>query len=722
MLYIGGADMDRTYRNHTVNQGSVVDAMNYSFTVTQSCNLACKYCYECKNENSRMSIETAKKAVDFALGYGTNYNFVRFDFMGGEPLLEIEMIDEVVDYIKFKLYEEKHKWFGRVGFDLTTNGVLYDSKLVQRFIEKNRNCLNISMTIDGIKEKHDMNRIFRNGEGSFESVLKNVPLWLSQFPNAGTKVTFASADLQYLKDSLIFLNSLGIKEIVATLVNEDVWHEGDDIIYERQLRELADYMIDNDCPVEFAGGQFSETMGLPYNNERLKLNWCNCGENNFEIDYRGNLYPCVRFLPFALHKDDRSVGNVETGVDFNKLRPFEVLNISNQSSQECLECPIASGCGWCVGNNYNKNEYNSIFVREMAICKMHKARARANDYYWARMRNKKGVVRHVPNLDRKRFLYIMMSDNAVDYCSKIERKRYDNILGLDDFKQGLHFARENFYTPVIVYDDKELDVNFEKVLEEYEVIRIKPFSLAKQEKNNNCIVVVDGEEIPENFDKYFSQILLHIQKKDIDDLSNICAKLFPCSKKVNIIIDDWDDMKSSDFNHYERALGQVADAIFEYAIKGKIVQVNILTDMMITKDKMNCGAGDSSLLLAPNAELYPCSSFYFSGQYQSLGNIESHVNLKQSKYKMCNSPVCNRCDINSCHRCVYNNLEKTRELKIPSEEQCELRGIEKKIAIKLQKRLIELNVKTPFGRNILQEHDYPEVLELIVNEKFAGYR
>ena len=63
------------------------------------------------------------------------------------------------------------------------------------------------------------------------------------------------------------------------------------------------------------------------------------------------------------------------------------------------------------------------------------------------------------------------------------------------------------------------------MLEEYEVIRIKPFSLAKQEKNNNCIVVVDGEEIPENFDKYFSQILLHIQKKDIDDLSNICAKL-----------------------------------------------------------------------------------------------------------------------------------------------------------------------------------------------------
>lgn len=287
--------MDKTYRNRNIFRGSVVDAMNYSFTVTQNCNLACKYCYECKNDSSRMSLETAKKAVDFALSYGTEYNFVRFDFMGGEPLLEIDMIDQVVDYIKFKLYEEKHKWFGRVGFDLTTNGVLYNSEPVQKFIAKNRNCLNISLTIDGIKEKHDMNRIFKNGTGSFDSVVRNVPLWLSQFPNAGTKVTFASADLMYLKESLIFLNSLGIKEIIATLVNEDVWNEGDDIIYEKQLIELADYMVENNLPVEFSGGQFTDTTGLPYSRNRLKLNWCNCGDNNFEIDHLGNLYPCVRF-------------------------------------------------------------------------------------------------------------------------------------------------------------------------------------------------------------------------------------------------------------------------------------------------------------------------------------------------------------------------------------------------------------------------------------------
>lgn len=243
----GGYLVVQKNRYESINRGSMLDVMNYSFTVTQNCNLACKYCYEKKNNDSRMSIKVAKDAVDFALRYGQHTNRARFDFMGGEPLLEINMIDELMDYIKFKLYEENHRWFGNCSFDLTTNGVLYGSDDVQRFVKKNLNCLNISMTIDGTKEKHDMNRIFRNGEGSFESVLKNVPLWLEQFPTAGTKVTFASADLKYLKDSLIFLNSLGIQEIMATLVNEDVWSDGDEVIYERQLCELADYMVENVC-------------------------------------------------------------------------------------------------------------------------------------------------------------------------------------------------------------------------------------------------------------------------------------------------------------------------------------------------------------------------------------------------------------------------------------------------------------------------------------------
>lgn len=714
--------MAKKNRYESINRGSMLDVMNYSFTVTQNCNLACKYCYEKKNNDSRMSIKVAKDAVDFALRYGQHTNRARFDFMGGEPLLEINMIDELMDYIKFKLYEENHRWFGNCSFDLTTNGVLYGSDDVQRFVKKNLNCLNISMTIDGIKEKHDMNRIFRNGEGSFESVMKNVPLWLEQFPTAGTKVTFASADLKYLKDSLIFLNSLGIPEIMATLVNEDVWSDGDEVIYERQLCELADYMIENDCPTDFAGGQFSENIGLPYTKNRLKVNWCNCGENNFEIDFKGDLYPCVRFLPFTLSKNERSIGNIYKGVNINKLRPFEVLNFVNQSTEECLKCPVANGCGWCVGNNYNNDAGNTIFSRSTAICKMHKARARANDYYWAKLRTHKGVVRkNIPNLDRKRFQYIMLSDDSAGYCFEMEKKKKSIAMSIETFRAALRFARMNFYTPVILYDEREPDQNFEKELLQYEVMRIKPISRITE--GDGAIAVMKTEDISKvDVNKLMMQVILHISQKDLNILSESCSEIFKVSRKIHLVLDDWHCMNKKSYMIYKSELEKVAEIIVSYAKNKKYRQINVLTDIMISSDKMNCGAGYSSILVAPNGELYPCSSFYNSNSHDKMGDVNLGIIKDLNKYNMSDAPICSCCDISNCNICVFNNIQETKEYRVPSIEQCSIKNMEKAISIELQKRLQEIDPLTPFGRNILKESEYVEAIDSIITEKYMQYR
>ncbi len=76
-----------------------------------------------------------------------------------------------------------------------------------------------------------------DGSGSYDDVVKNIPLWQKQFPNSSTKVTFASADLKYLKESIIHLWNLGLKLIPANVVFEDVWQEGDDLIFEEQLKK-----------------------------------------------------------------------------------------------------------------------------------------------------------------------------------------------------------------------------------------------------------------------------------------------------------------------------------------------------------------------------------------------------------------------------------------------------------------------------------------------------
>ena len=104
------------------------------------------------------------------------------------------------------------------------------------------------------------------------------------------------------------------------------------------------------------------------------------------VDAAGNFYPCTRFASYSLrNKKPIIIGNVKTGINNNLLRPFLTLNRTIQSPQKCLECEIASGCAWCQGENYDAAKTNTIYERSTAICSMHKARVRANNYYWNKL-------------------------------------------------------------------------------------------------------------------------------------------------------------------------------------------------------------------------------------------------------------------------------------------------------------------------------------------------
>lgn len=126
------------------------------------------------------------------------------EFFGGEPMIEMKLVDQISDYFKIRAYELNHPWAWRYRFNFATNGVNYSSPEVQAYIEKNYGKISIGISIDGTKEKHDLNRVFPDGSGSYSAIEKNIPLWLSQFAPS-TKMTFASADLKYLKDSVIDL-------------------------------------------------------------------------------------------------------------------------------------------------------------------------------------------------------------------------------------------------------------------------------------------------------------------------------------------------------------------------------------------------------------------------------------------------------------------------------------------------------------------------------------
>lgn len=372
-------------------------AKSITFIVTKDCQLACKYCYLVgKNSKERMQWKIAQKAIDYILSREDSFleESVIWDFIGGEPFLEIDLIDQICDYLKIEMYRRNHHWFNSYRFSLSTNGINYDSDKVQQFVKKNLQHLSIGITIDGTKRKHDLNRIWKKEDGdgiergSYEDVVKNIPLWLKQFPDASTKVTISSSDIPYIKESVLHLYSLGIKNVNINCVFEDVWKDGDDILFEEQLIALADIIIDNGFYLDHSCSFYAEFIGKPMDAERENQNWCGAGMM-LAVDAVGNFYPCTRFAQYSLReKKAWVIGNINDGLDNNKLRPFLTLDRLTQSKPECINCEVASGCAWCQGENYDSAKSHTIFERATAICKMHKARVRANNYYWNKLYRK----------------------------------------------------------------------------------------------------------------------------------------------------------------------------------------------------------------------------------------------------------------------------------------------------------------------------------------------
>ena len=367
-------------------------AKNITFIVTKDCQLACKYCYLVgKNTHERMPWEVAKKAIDYILDHEGDFReeSVVWDFIGGEPFIEIDLIDKICDYIKVEMYRRGHHWFDSYRFSFSTNGINYADDKVQRFIVKNLTHLSIGITIDGTEMKHDLNRVYKQtGRGSYRDVVRNIPLWLSQFPGAGTKVTISSADIPYIKESVLHLYSLGIHEVNINCVFEDVWAEGDDLKFEEQLTQLADAIIDGGYYRDYVCSFFSEMIGKPLDRVNDNNNWCGAGRM-LAVDAAGLFYPCTRFAKYSLRdKPALIIGNVTDGIDSDRLRPFLTLDRCTQSPAECIDCEVASGCAWCQGENYDAASTPTIWQRSTAICRMHKARVRANNYYWNKLYRK----------------------------------------------------------------------------------------------------------------------------------------------------------------------------------------------------------------------------------------------------------------------------------------------------------------------------------------------
>ena len=382
---------------------SEMATMEVTFQVTEACSLACTYCYQTHKGTRVMPFGTAKNFIDGLFegrykGYISEEEkpFIILDFIGGEPTLQAKLIEQILDYFVDTAIEHMSGYAEHFMASICTNGVHWFEPEVQHLINKYREKMSISVTIDGSKELHDSCRVFPDGRPSYDLAVAAAKDWMSRGGYIGSKITIAPANLDYLIDAILHMLELGYTEINANTVYEEGWtmeHARKFYVY---LKEIADYFIDNGLVEDVYLSLFVETFGHPKDPEDNKT-WCGgVGNAMLAIDPEGKLYPCLRYMKTSLggEQPPLSIGDVWTGIgkaeeDAKWIKCLGCVTRRSESTDECFYCPIAEGCSECSAYNYQKN--GTPNSRCTYICDMHKARMLANTYYWNRWYRKKGL-------------------------------------------------------------------------------------------------------------------------------------------------------------------------------------------------------------------------------------------------------------------------------------------------------------------------------------------
>lgn len=671
-----------------------------TFIVTKDCQLACKYCYQVgKNSDEQLSWETSKQFVDYILMQEVDEfletDSVIFTFIGGEPFLEVELIDKICDYLKMQMYLKNHRWFNSYRFAITTNGINYNSSKVQDFIKKNIKHLSLTITIDGTKLKHDLNRIWKTSDlkhpkGSYNDVVKNIPLWLKQFPNAATKVTISSADIPYICESVLHLYSLGILNVYINCVFENVWKEGDDRLLEEQLRKLADVIIESRLYKKYFCSFFERWIGMPISCEN-DLNWCGAGRM-LAIDKNGIIYPCIRFAKYSLRdKNPRIIGNIKDGINKNLLRPYYALTRSIQSSKECMECEVASGCGWCQAENYDTSEGSgTIFHRSTAICKMHKARVRANNYYWKRIDEIEKCPRNQANpLDNghsnkinktvtpPKNVIVLLSSKATPFCLSENKIKDNYTMPLTILKKITKKAKTEKLDLIYVFPETALPEEYHTYIDSVPHKTIAP---ANSPIPSDAIVINDWNHIKKHYGHKYCILRTYLS----DFYNNVYSlkDLIKDVERLNIIFKD-EEFFCSDNDCYREALEKLSTMVLNEWKIGHQIHINLITDRLQLDEMDNCNAGWKTVTLAPNGKFYICPDFYYTNENDSCGDLENGLDISNALlYKLDHAPICKDCGAYHCQRCVFLNKKKTQEVNIPSYEQCRKADIELNVSKK----------------------------------------
>ena len=486
----------------------------------------------------------------------------------------------------------------------------------------------------------------------------------------------------------------------------------DDKIFENELIELADYIIENELYNDYSVRFFDFNIGFPLTEKYKDSNYCGAG-HMLTIDYKGDIYPCIRYTSFTLNNTDGyKIGNIETGINYDLIRPFENLTLRVQSEEECINCEVATGCSWCSGFNYDDANGVTLFHRAINNCLMHKANVRAVEYFWDKLTVKLNIENprivnrkiHNQNAEAIKFMLIITSDNITPHCCYQNIKNLDRLMSQEIFNEAIELCKEEGFEPIILgdgfYSDKYK--NYMHIgISEYDDIIIHDELINESSSRNNIVLT---------------------STKSINNLFAIVNKLLnkEITRRINIIIKDLDEWDDNTLQSYKYQMELISEKLYKIFLNHKPISINVLTDIFENTCISDCGSGINSFAVAPNGKIYLCPAFYFNNVNDTIGDLKNGIRIEREKLlHVENSKICSNCDSYQCKRCLYLNKKMTTEINTPPKIQCVVSHIERSISRDLELKLIKNDLLDPL--NFINKIHYLDPLDKIKNTERIDY-
>lgn len=363
---------------HSIYENDIEHYLNEEVTdlvleVTEKCNLRCKYCIYNENHpefrnfsHKDMDIDIAKKAITFLKEHSGD-EVVFLGFYGGEPLMNYRLVKEVVSFAKNIMGEKK------ITFSMTTNATLINEEIAD-FLASNE--FQITISLDGSKEIHNDNRIYKNGSGTFEDTMRGVVLLSNAYDNFGKdiRILFNSVITEgdyydkfdrmndfFKYDSRIPKNSVYTSSLadppprtLEYILPESI----EEIEFQSEIVEpLVDWTVDNFDKDAFSISSLNSYLSRIHNRflseypvKKYGINGC-ClpGHRKVYVTVDGNFKPCERIGTCP------NIGDVNNGIDIKKIKKIYLDGYSKNYASICNNCWAVNLCGLCYTDCFDND-------------------------------------------------------------------------------------------------------------------------------------------------------------------------------------------------------------------------------------------------------------------------------------------------------------------------------------------------------------------------------